>query len=131
MKTSVHDHPAVQFGSWLKEKRRTAGIVARVFAGRINLSPAEYAEVESGVVQWITEKQENLISILLHFDDEDQAKFSHLLYLAREAQPLTFADIYSREQLAPARCCTARGEQIDAAKREAILNAVFTPLNAD
>jgi hypothetical protein len=114
---------------WLKEKRRSRGVVARVFSGRISLAPAEYAEVEAGIVSWITTKQENLINLMLRFDTDEEAEFNYKLSQAKEASPLSFCDVFSRDQLAPARCCTAGGGQIDAGKREAILNAVFTPLN--
>jgi len=131
MKPDVKDHPAVQFGAWLKGKRRESGVVARVFAGRIDLSPAEYAEVESGIIDWIGDKQENKISLMLQFNENDQATFNHKLYLAREASHLTFADVYSEDELSPARCCTVDGKQIDAATRQAIIKAVFTPLHRD
>jgi hypothetical protein len=131
MKPAMSDHPAVQFGVWMREKRRASGVVARVFAGRIGLSPAEYAELESGVISWLGEKQENLIPMMLRFREDEVAEFNRQLYLAREAGSLTFGEIFSREQLAPTRCCTVGGAQIDATKREAILNAVFTPLNPE
>jgi len=126
---SLNGHPAVEFAAWLKGKRRESGVVARVFAGRINLSPAEYAEVESGIVQWIGTKQVTMIPMMLNLDTDGEAEFNHKLYLAREATALKFSDVYTREELAPARCCTIDSKQIDAATREAILNAVFTPLS--
>ena len=33
-------------------------MVLRVFAGQIELSPAEYAEAEAGVVRWLGEDQQ-------------------------------------------------------------------------
>lgn len=129
MKIELDNHPAIQFGQWLKSMRRASGVVARVFAGRIDLSPAEYAEVEAGVVKWIGPKQERLISIMFSHNYEDESKFSHMLFLAKEASPLEFSDIFSREQLAPARCSIDGDKQIDEKTREAILNAVFTPLD--
>ena len=128
MNNELEQHPAIQFGKWLKNKRRESGVVSRIFAVRIGLSPAEYCEVESGIVRWIQSKQENLISIMLKTDADGEAEFHHKLYLAKEANALEFADVYSREELAPARCCTVNSKQIDAATREAILKAVFTPL---
>ena len=128
MNRGLSEHPAVQFAAWLKSKRRESGVVARVFAGRINLSPAEYAEVESGVIRWLKTKQLNLIPIMLQLDDDGMAEFNHKLYLAREASALEFASVYTREELAPARCSTVESKQIDEKTREAIINAVFTPL---
>jgi hypothetical protein len=124
------NHAAVLFGEWLKCKRRTVGITARVFAGRVRLSPAEYGEVEFGVVSWIGEAQETLIPLLLNLNDDEQAEFNHKLYLAREARPLSFGDLFTEDQLAPVRCSTTSGAQIDREKRRAILDAVFTPLRA-
>jgi transcriptional regulator with XRE-family HTH domain len=131
MKNDVKDHPAVQFGAWLKAKRRESGVVARVFAGRIDLSPAEYAELESGIVDWLGEKQEATIPLLLNLNDDDQATFNHKLFLARERKGLAFADVYSEDELAPARCSTSGAQQIDEATRQAIIRAVFTPLTRD
>src|SRR5438105_2595717 len=39
-------HPAKKLGAWLKKRRQHEGLVLRVFAGQIELSPAEYAEAE-------------------------------------------------------------------------------------
>ncbi len=129
MKIELSQHAAVQFGAWLKEKRRESGVVARVFAGRIELSPAEYAEVEAGIVSWLGKKQESLIPIMLKLDYATESEFNHKLYLAREEKLLEFKDVFSREQLAPARCSTHGDQQIDDKTREDILNAVFTPLS--
>src|SRR5258708_7621612 len=131
MKAEILDHPAVQFGEWLKRKRRESGVVARVFAGRIDLSPAEYAEVESGIIHWIGGIQEMRIPLLLRLDEQGQADFNRMLSMAREQKDLEFADVYSEEELAPARCCTVGGKQIDEETRKAIIKAVFTPLNRD
>ena len=124
------NHPAVQFGRWLRRKRRERDLTARVFAGRISLSHAEYAEVEAGIIRWIGEKQERLISLLLGLDDQEEAELNLGLRLARGESLLSFGDVFTREQLAPARCCTRNGKQITAEMKEAILNAVFTPLDA-
>jgi hypothetical protein len=129
MNNELTKHPAVQFGAWLKNTRRESGVVARVFAGRIGLSPAEYAEVESGVIRWIGNKQELLIPLMLKLDDNCEAELNHKLSLARDGKHLEFSDVFSRDQLAPARCSTSGDKQIDEQKREAILDAVFTPLS--
>lgn len=111
--------------------RRESGVVARVFAGRVELSPAKYAEVESGIVEWIGGKQQENIPLMLNFDPNKEAVFNRMLSAAKEAEPLTFADVFSREEMCPARCSTANGRQIDAITKEAILQAVFTPLSRD
>jgi len=131
MKPDVLDHPAVQLGEWLQKKRRERGIVARVFAGRIDLSPAEYAEVESGIIHWVGEKQEMRMPLLLGLNDEEVTEFNAMVSSARRASQLEFTDVFSENELAPARCCTADGKQIDEDRRKAIIKAVFTPLNRD
>jgi len=98
------------------------------FAGRVDLSPAEYAEVESGIVHWVGTKQENLIPILLGMNTSDEAQFNYKLRIAREQAGLEFADVYSEDELSPARCCTVDGKQINEDTRKAIIKAVFTPL---
>jgi hypothetical protein len=129
MRNEIMNHPAVQFGQWLKAKRCSSRVVARVFACRIGLTPAEYAEVESGILDWIGEKQERLIPLLLHLDENEEAEFNYKLQLARAEKLLSFADVYSEDELAPARCCTIDGKQIDEQTRTAIIKAVFTPLS--
>jgi hypothetical protein len=125
------EHPAVKFGEWLKSKRRERGIVARVFAGKIDLSPAQYAEVEAGIgiSRWIDTKQTRLISIMLDLDSQGDADLNHKLYLAKEVADLKFSDVFSRDQLSPVRCSTCGSEKIDEEKRAAILDAVFKPLD--
>jgi hypothetical protein len=129
MNNELAQHPAVQFGAWLKSQRRECGVVARVFAGRIGLSPAEYTEVESGVIRWIEDKQERLIPLMLNLDEVSEAEFNQKLYLAREHSRLEFSDLFLRDQLAPARCSTSGDKQIDEKTREDILKAVFAPLS--
>jgi len=88
--------------------RQARKIIARVFAGQVGLSPGEYAEVEAGVVRWVHEKQEHLISVLLDMDGDAIAKFNYLLSQAREAGSLRFDDVFTREQLSPSRLCGCR-----------------------
>lgn len=130
MNDSLSQHPAVQFGAWLKNKRRASGVVARTFAGRIDLSPAEYAEVECGIGigKWIKDKQQRLIALMLRFNGDEEAELNYKLSLARGKDSLAFEDVFTREQLDPVRCSTDGNEQIDGAKRKAILDAVFKPL---
>ena len=124
----MKEHPGKELGAWLKAKRQAKGFTARVFAGRIGLSPAEYAEVEVGIVSWVGERHRLFISTILELSENDEAHFNHLLDRAVEEGPLTFADVFTRDQLAPARLCNTKGEQLTAETREAILDAVFTPL---
>jgi transcriptional regulator with XRE-family HTH domain len=124
----MNGHPAVELGLWLKAKRQAKKTVARVFAGRIGLSPAEYAELEAGVIKWLRQKQENLIPLMLDLSEQDLATFNNKASLARGAKALAFQDVFTRDQLTPVRLCSPKGEQLTAETREAILDAVFTPL---
>src|SRR5437868_4639312 len=43
---NIKDHPAVALGGWLKAARQERGIVKRIFAGEIQLTPSQYSELE-------------------------------------------------------------------------------------
>ena len=124
----MNTQPGIDFGGWLKAKRRSKQIIARIFAGRIGLSPAEYAEVEEGIVKWLREKQKALIPILLDFSEDETAEFNYKLDLAVEAGPVEFSDIFTQEQLTPVRMCTRLDEPLTPELKGHILKAVFTPL---
>ena len=109
-------------------RRQKQGMVLRVFAGQIELSPAEYAEAEAGVVRWLGQKQESLTPQILGLSAPERRHFLALLDKARAAEPLEFEDIFSREQLEPVRLRHAKGKQAAARAKKEILDAVFTPL---
>jgi transcriptional regulator with XRE-family HTH domain len=121
-------HPAKELGAWLKTKRQQQGLVLRVFAGQIELSPAEYAEAEAGVIRWLGREQETLIPQVLGLSTPDRRQFLALLVKARAAQPLEFKDVFTRAQLEPVRLRHARGKQAAARAKKEILDAVFAPL---
>src|SRR5436190_985174 len=60
---SISSHPAVRLGRFLRLARMTRGIVKRLFAGQIMLSPSAYTEVEAGVVRWVQEPQRKAILV--------------------------------------------------------------------
>lgn len=121
-------HPAKELGAWLKARRQRQGFVARVFAGQIELGPAEYAEAEAGVVRWIEQDQERLICQVLALSATERQEFLRLLGRAREANPLEFADLYTRKQLEPVRLRRDGRKRLTAADKKAIVDAVFAPL---
>jgi transcriptional regulator with XRE-family HTH domain len=121
-------HPAVHLGAWLKARRQQAGMVLRVFAGQIELSPAEYAEAEAGVVRWLSEEQEATIPQVLGLAEPERKEFLSLLAKARAAKPLAFDDLFTRAQLEPMRLRHAKGKQAAARAKKEILDAVFAPL---
>jgi transcriptional regulator with XRE-family HTH domain len=121
-------HPAKELGTWLKMRRQQLGMVLRVFAGQIELSPAEYAEAEAGVVRWLEQKQETLIPQILGLSTTERRQFLVLLDRARAAEPLEFEDIFSREQLEPVRLRNTKGKQAAVREKREILDAVFAPL---
>jgi hypothetical protein len=121
-------HPAVELGHWLKVHRRKRGLVARVFAGQIELSAAQYAEVEAGVVRWLGATQERLIPEVLALSDSEKSEFEEHLVAARAARPLEFHDLFKREQLDPVRLRHKTRQQLDARTRQRIVDAVMAPL---
>lgn len=128
MRQYIMKHPAVQLGAWLKARRQQRGLVLRVFAGQIGLSPAEYAEVEAGIVRWLGKEQEVAIAQVLGLAAPDRKEFLSLLAKARNAAPLAFEDLFSREQLEPVRLRYTKGKRADARTKKEILDAVFAPL---
>lgn len=122
------NHPAKQLGAWLKARRQRQGFVARVFAGQIELGPAEYAEAEAGIVRWIGHDQEGLICQVLTLSPAERQEFFKLLAQARAGRPLEFADIFTREQLEPVRLRCEGRKRMTKADKEAIVDAVFAPL---
>jgi len=121
-------HPAIELAAWLKTQRKLRGIVARVFAGQLELAPAKYAELEAGVVRWLSARQEELIPQVLGLSKDEVGVFTALLAKARAAEPLEFADIFTREQLEPVRLRQNKRQQLTTAAKEQILDAVFQPL---
>ena len=121
-------HPAKELGAWLKGRRQRQGFVARVFAGQIELAPAEYAEAEAGVVRWIEQEQERLICQVLTLSAAEREQLLLLLAQARSAKPLEFADIFVRKQREPVRLRREGRKRLTEADKNAILDAVFAPL---
>jgi len=125
----TQDHPAKAFGDWLRQKRMLRNWVARVFARRVWLSHAKYAEVELGVIKWITDAQVLLIPLALGLTKAEKDEFTAKLQAAKSAKGLCFSDIFDRDSLRPVRACHHDGKQITKADEERILNVVFAPLN--
>lgn len=121
--------PGKEFGAWVKSKRQAKQTVARIFAGLIGLSPAEYAEVEAGIVKWVRDRQKLLIPLMLGLNEDEEAQFNNKLSAAQEAGPVEFEDVFTRDQLSPVRLCSPNDERLTPELKEAILNAVFTPLS--
>ena len=123
-------HPAKAFGAWLKAKRQSKGIIARIFAGRLWLSPSKYAEVEVGVVKWVGDNQQAIIPILLELAEAEVVKFKELLQAAKTAVALTFESIFTKNDLKPVRAAHSQGKQITLEEENALLDIVFQPLPA-
>jgi len=121
-------HPAKELGAMLEARRQRQGLVARVFAGQIELGPAEYAEAEAGVVRWIGPDQKRLICQVLLLSGAERQEFLKLLVQARAANPLEFADIFTRRQLEPVRLRRDGRKRLTQADKKAIVDAVFAPL---
>jgi transcriptional regulator with XRE-family HTH domain len=121
-------HSAQKFGAWLKARRKRTGTVLRVFAGLVGLAPAEYAEVEAGVVRWIGKEHERLIIETLALSEDEEREFAELLVMARAARPLELSDVFTREQLEPMRARNDKNRLTPEAKA-AIVDAVLKPLS--
>lgn len=121
-------HPAKELGTWLKSRRQRQEMVLRVFAGQIELSPAEYAEAEAGIVRWIGAEQEKLIPQALALSLQERKHFTTLLAKARDTEPLEFEDIFTRAQLEPVRLRHTKSKPSEARAKKEILDAVFAPL---
>src|SRR5438105_1604313 len=100
---ALKDHPAVKLGHWLKALRQRKGFVKRVFAGQILLTPAQYSEVEAGVTRWLGESQRKAAMAVLDATPGEQKEFNDLLTAAGKEIPLSFSNVFSREQLEPVR----------------------------
>jgi transcriptional regulator with XRE-family HTH domain len=125
---TLKTHPAVKFGKWLKNARQSKGIVKRIFAAEIYLTPSKYSEVEAGVVRWVHELQEQAIEKTLELVETEIGDFKKLLQKAREAIALTFSHLFTRQQLEPMRLRSDNHRQPTKSDKDIILNAVFTPI---
>ena len=126
---SLTTHPAVRLGRFLKAVRSARGIVKRLFAGQIMLSPSAYTEVEAGVVRWLQEPQRKAILSVCDFTDAQIKTFLDLLDKARKAVALVFANLFTREDLEPIRFRFNDSiEQAREFEKTTILNAVFADI---
>jgi|ERR1039458_2405937 transcriptional regulator with XRE-family HTH domain len=123
-----NNHPAIKLGEWLKEKRKEKGLISRVFAGEISLSPSKYAEVEFGIIKWIARTQEHLIPAVLAFTLDDLKCFTEMLARAKAVEVLKFSDVFTREQLEPIRLRTTTRKKLTEAEKKKLLDAVFAEL---
>lgn len=123
-------HPAVALGGWLREARQSKGIVKRLFAIQIGLSPSQYSEVEVGVIRWLKESQRLAIINCLDLSDRELKHFDSLLKEARSQGALAFSNVLSREGLEPIRCRHTDDSVMepDEFSKSVILNTVFAEL---
>ena len=120
-------HPAVLLGQWLRMARRERGIVKRRFAGQIGLTPAQYTELEAGVVRWLGIPQGKTIPGVLDITGDELAKFAQMTDAARKAVALTFSNVFSRDDLEPVRYrWNDEAKKPGEFERTMILNAVFS-----
>lgn len=125
---NIQNHPAIRLGRWLMAARQKRRIVKREFAAQICLTPSKYSEAEAGVVRWIGNVQEEAIVTVLDLVESEVSKFQQLLTKARQEVPLTFAHLFTREQLEPMRLRNHDHKQPTESDKELILAAVFTPI---
>lgn len=128
MNTTSAEQPSVALGLWLKEKRLAAGMVARVFAQRVWLTPAKYAEVEAGVSHWIGEKQIQLISLALNLNEVEKQALQTRVENSSVGAAVTFRDLFTADELRPIRTYHRDNKQLSKDDEEVILAVVFEPL---
>ena len=122
----LKDHPAIKLGEWLKASRQKKGFVKRVFAEQISLTPAQYTELEAGVMRWLGSTQRELIVTTLNLAHDELKRFEEMLKAAQAKFALSFASVFSREELEPVRFrFNDKNCRADAFDKETILNAVF------
>src|SRR2546425_1183431 len=130
-KHTLDNHPAVKLGRWLKAARQKRGIVKRSFAGQISLTPAQYSEVEAGasVTRWLQERQRRAIREVLDLTGADCRTFKQLMEDCRTSITLSFANVFSRDQLEPVRYrWNDVSKKPGEFEKESILNAVFADI---
>ena len=128
MNPELQKHPGVRLGKWLRSARMRHGIVKRLFAGRICLSPSKYAEVELGIVHWVKRQQETAIQAVLELTEKQVAIFKSLLAEARKLPNLLFTDIFSTQQLRVVRARTTDNRELTEDEKQRLLLAVIAPL---
>ncbi|MDR3406613.1 MAG: hypothetical protein P4L99_29275 [Chthoniobacter sp.] len=122
-------HPAVKLGAWLKTSRQQKGIVKRLFAGLINLTPSQYSELEAGVVRWLGSSQRQAIATALDLAAAELKQFQTMVDSAMAAPRLLFGNVFSREELEPIRYRhNDRLQQPSEMEKEMILNGVFAEI---
>lgn len=128
MNPSLHNHSAVRLGVWLRKNRIKKGLVKRVFALRISLSPSKYAEVEFGIVHWIKRQQEAAVRAVLELTEAQFALFMGLLAEARKLPDLLFTDIFTMQQLRVVRARTTDNRELTELEKQQLLLCVVAPL---
>jgi transcriptional regulator with XRE-family HTH domain len=121
-------HPGKLFGEWLRARRQKKGLIARVFAGQIDLTPAKYAEVEFGIVKWLDHDKPAKAAEALDLSDHEREEMHAALTAAKGSPSLKFQELFTREELAPVRCSTRGNKQLTADEKELLLDAVFAEL---
>ena len=128
MNPILRKHPAVILGNWLRHARMRRGIVKRLFAGSICLSPAKYAEVEFGIIHWIKRQQEAAIETVLELTEAQIAFLKNLLVEARKLPNLLFTDIFTTQQLRVVGARTTDNRELTDLEKQQLLLAVIAPL---
>lgn len=126
---NLKSHPAVLLGRWLRTARQAKGIVKRLFAGQIMLSPSEYTELEAGVIHWLQLPQQKSIVVVLDLAVAEVKKFNEMVEAAKAAISLSFRNLFSRDDLEPIRYrYNNKLKKPGDFEKETILNAVFSEI---
>ena len=124
-KKNMNNHPAKKLGAWLQAKRKAAGFVVSEIAGLLRLGPAKYTEIECGIGKWLNSDKIKHLAGLLSLNEVEIKTFDSLFHSCEKSTPLTFANVYSRDQLKPVRLRHFNKKKITESERAKILDAVF------
>lgn len=123
-------HPAILLGQWIRTKRRENNLVASRVANEVGLTPSQFAEIEAGVGNWVTESVKKKLFFAIRLCPEDSSTLNELVAEAAASNPLEFNEVFTREQLMPMRLRTSDDSQVTLDDKDRILDLVFAPLKS-
>jgi transcriptional regulator with XRE-family HTH domain len=100
MKPNIENHPAVRLGRFIREQRLRSGFTLREAAIEVGLRPSEFAELEHGIGDHLSEQIFDNISSIFRVDDETFI-FENLVEETQNSDILEFSDVFEKEEILP------------------------------
>ncbi len=127
LREKFHNHPAVVFGKWLKEKRCEKDFTLSRFATAIGMNVSKYSQVEMGIGDWLEKQLEcwQAIPKVLNLTQNECDEGIYLYLLIGNSQILQMTDLFTRDEMRPA---FPPEKNWTKEKEEQLLDAVFKPL---